>query len=259
MIKSIYRAGKHIPGLNILLPLLRKEYFASAFYLRILARRDQTKAKEVSLALFGDSGPAYVDEFVSSDIFKNEWSFGHSGDFDVIFLYVATRAMKPEVVVETGVASGRSSAAILAALDKNKKGILYSIDLAQEYQTEVPGTYITHEGNEELNAFVPAGKQPGWLVPENLRPRWNLIIGDAKKELVALVDELDKKIDIFYHDSDHSEDHMLFEFDTAFSKLSDNSLLISDDVRWNNAWDNFVKEKNLNQVCIYRNLGIAKK
>ena len=44
-------------------------------------------------------------------------------------LYVICRVMKPTNVIETGVASGASSAFILLGLDKNQHGTLYSIDL----------------------------------------------------------------------------------------------------------------------------------
>ena len=44
-------------------------------------------------------------------------------------LYAAVRARKPSVVVETGVAAGLSSACILAGLQRNGMGELYSIDL----------------------------------------------------------------------------------------------------------------------------------
>lgn len=258
LIKKIYYFCKKIPALGNILVLFRNIYKGSAFYAYKLKKKDINKAREVIGYMYSKEAASFVDEFIASDLFKKDWSFGRSGDFDVIFLYAVTRAMKPEVVVETGVASGRSSAAILSALEKNKKGTLYSIDLAQVYKTKEPGTYITHEGNEELNAFVPLGKQPGWLVPDNLRSRWRLIIGDSKKELTTLVDRLDKKIDIFYHDSDHSEEHMLFEFNTVFNKLADTGLIVSDDVRWNNAWNEFILSKSLNEVCVYRNLGIAK-
>src|SRR5688500_12760767 len=43
-------------------------------------------------------------------------------------LYVIVRAAKPKVVVETGVASGISSAHILLALAANESGTLHSID-----------------------------------------------------------------------------------------------------------------------------------
>jgi len=44
-------------------------------------------------------------------------------------LYVIVRLLKPEKVVETGVAAGVSSAFILEAMDDNGIGTLYSIDL----------------------------------------------------------------------------------------------------------------------------------
>lgn len=44
-------------------------------------------------------------------------------------VYAIVRVLKPEIVVETGVASGLSSAYILQALEENRKGKLYSIDL----------------------------------------------------------------------------------------------------------------------------------
>ena len=46
-----------------------------------------------------------------------------------IALYTLSRSIKPGIVVETGVASGISSAYILRALDKNNHGKLFSIDL----------------------------------------------------------------------------------------------------------------------------------
>ncbi len=48
------------------------------------------------------------------------------------FLYAIVRSLKPETVLETGVASGLASAYILLALRQNKKGKLYSIDLPSE-------------------------------------------------------------------------------------------------------------------------------
>ncbi|MDQ1280386.1 MAG: hypothetical protein QG670_1649 [Thermoproteota archaeon] len=47
-------------------------------------------------------------------------------------LYVLCRQLKPYVVVETGVAGGMSSSYILCALEENKYGRLYSIDVPWE-------------------------------------------------------------------------------------------------------------------------------
>src|SRR5258707_4516511 len=45
------------------------------------------------------------------------------------FCYAITRAIKPRLVVETGVCYGVTSAYILRALDVNQRGALHSIDL----------------------------------------------------------------------------------------------------------------------------------
>jgi hypothetical protein len=44
-------------------------------------------------------------------------------------LYVIARLLRPRVIIESGVSSGISSAHILAALRKNGRGKLHSIDL----------------------------------------------------------------------------------------------------------------------------------
>jgi len=101
-------------------------------------------------------------------------------------LYCLTRALRPEVVVETGVANGVSSAFILKALDDNAKGRLYSIDLH------------CREG-----ISVPPGKQLGWVIPKHLKLKWNLMLGESTKVLPGLLRKLGS-IDIFLHDSRHS-------------------------------------------------------
>src|SRR5437867_6496062 len=71
----------------------------------------------------------------------------------VLLQYAAIRALRPEVVVETGVANGVSTAYLLLALQQNGRGMLHSIDLADP-------------------AYVPPGRVPGWVVPDWLRSTW---------------------------------------------------------------------------------------
>ncbi len=137
------------------------------------------------------------------------------------FLYAATRILKPEVVVETGVANGVSSAYILRALERNSKGDLYSIDLG-------------------ANDHLPEGKSIGWVVPEELRDRWKLLLGDARDMLPGLLEKL-RRVDIFLHDSDHSYEHMMWEFKNAWQALTSGGLLISDDIWVNTSFFDFAK------------------
>lgn len=155
-------------------------------------------------------------------------------------LYVLCRILKPEIVVETGVAEGFSSSLILYALKKNNKGNLYSIDLPNQ-----PGQNLEED------------KTTGWLVPEYLRKRWALILGSSREKLPGLLNNL-KKLDIFYHDSDHSYDNMMFEFEEAKKILKPEGILISDDITENDAFFDFCREYNLKTEKLFK-IGIAKK
>jgi predicted O-methyltransferase YrrM len=160
-------------------------------------------------------------------------------------IYYLIRKFQPKVVVETGVFYGNSSYHILKALQENNKGSLYSIDLPA--YKEKGGYYDEnpYKNEEERNASLPEGKEAGFLVPEYLKNRWELILGDAKNELPKLFKKLDS-IDMFLHDSLHSYENMVFEFDLALQKLKNEGFIFSDNIDWNNAFDDFVSQNHLN-------------
>lgn len=141
-------------------------------------------------------------------------------------LYVIVRAAKPRVMVETGVASGISSAHILRAMERNGEGTLHSIDLP----------------NVQQGSVLPKGRASGWIVPEDLRERWRLRLGDARSLVPKVLKALDR-IDIFLHDSDHSYEHMMFEYGEAWPRLARNGLLLSDDTHLHGAWDDFCRKQ----------------
>lgn len=122
--------------------------------------------------------------------------------------YAVARLMRPAVVMETGVHDGLSSVLLLRALWRNGCGTLLSIDLPS---TDLP----------------VAASGPGWLVPEDLRSRWELYLGDARKLLPALVHERGP-IDVFIHDSDHARSHREFEYRTALANLTRPGLIPTD-------------------------------
>lgn len=146
------------------------------------------------------------------------------------WIYCCIRTLKPEFVIETGVAHGYSSWIILNAMNKNKFGKLYSIDLP----------------NNDTNSDYNFNDQPttGWMVPDVLKERWEMILGDAKIILPKLLQEL-KQIDVFFHDSDHSYGHMKYEFEISHQFIKSNGLLISDDVHNHKAFAEHVNNYNL--------------
>lgn len=123
--------------------------------------------------------------------------------------YALIRLLKPEVVVETGVGAGVSSWTILEAMDRNGCGRLVSIDLPTP--------------NTELLPAV------GYLVPENLRDRWDLRAGPSQKLLPQVLAELGE-VDIFQHDSRHSYSNQKREYEVAWPHIRSGGVLVSDDV-----------------------------
>ena len=142
-----------------------------------------------------------------------------------LFCYVAIRIIKPNVIIETGCATGTISAFILLALNKNGNGHLYSID--------IPAV----AGERSMDWSLPRHLEPGFMIPAELRDKWTLILGDARYELIPLLSK-QATVDVFFHDSDHTYEHMMWEYTSAWPYLSDGGLLISDDIRMNLAfWD----------------------
>ncbi|MBT3996631.1 MAG: class I SAM-dependent methyltransferase [Chloroflexi bacterium] len=123
--------------------------------------------------------------------------------------YALIRLLKPEVVVETGVGAGVSSWTILRAMEENGNGRLVSIDLP------TPNTELLPE--------------VGYLVPKELRHRWELRIGPSQRVLPQTLSELGE-IDMFQHDSRHSYSNQLREYRTAWPFIKAGGMLVSDDV-----------------------------
>ncbi len=178
---------------------------------------------------------ARLKEFAGSGL-------GSTPTFDCETIYSLVRAMRPSVVVETGVCYGASSEYILEALKDNEHGVLYSIDLG-------------NAPDEPPNDF---------FVRPTLKDRWRLIIGDSKRELPRLLARLGQ-IDLFHHDSLHTYEHMMWEYETAFPYLGANGVLSSHDVRTTvslgnpfrrNPFSAFCERYNLRSVES-RNMGIA--
>jgi predicted O-methyltransferase YrrM len=123
--------------------------------------------------------------------------------------YTLIKLLKPEIVVETGVGAGVSSWTILRAMEENGVGRLVSIDLP------TPNTELLPE--------------VGYLVPGDLRHRWQLRTGPSQQILPQVLEEL-VEIDLFQHDSRHSYSNQLREYQTAWPFIKPSGMLVSDDV-----------------------------
>ena len=176
----------------------------------------------------------------------NRPSQGHAG----FFLYMIVRSVKPEYFVETGVSAGESSTYILQAMHDNNFGKLISIDM--------PSVFVP----KGLTTITPEGETSGWAVPENLKDRWELNLGKSQDLLPDILKKL-KKIDIFFHDSMHTYEHMMFEYEHSWNYIKNNGLLLSDDIvvmngKGHSPFVDFANSKQ-KEIVVYNVLGGIKK
>ncbi len=170
--------------------------------------------KEPQLAVIEQEVTARVQDLVRSG--SAPFTVAHNADFSMARVcYGICRALKPRIVVETGVAYGVTSAFILKALETNDRGALHSIDLPP----------LARDGDR----FV------GTLIPEELKERWNLYRGVSKKVLPGLLVELGE-VEFFLHDSLHTYANIKRELNLVAPYLTRPAVVIADDVQENNAF-----------------------
>jgi hypothetical protein len=136
--------------------------------------------------------------------------------------YSCVRAIRPEVVLETGVASGLTSSYVTYALERNGSGVLHSID----------------------PAIGDTAAHLGWLVgdgPE--RARWNLHVGRSRALMPGLLKQLGP-IGVFIHDGLHTKPTMRWEVDTVVSALAGPAAVLMDDAESNSAFVDWCLEHN---------------
>jgi predicted O-methyltransferase YrrM len=199
-------------------------------FVGLLALRLGLPAREVLRYFRAGTRADFAKHVGGLDPMQNPDASGCIGIVPGTLLYALVRALRPSVIIETGVANGVSSTFLLGAIRDNGHGKLVSIDLpftidGDEPAPIMPGTAI----EKEQWSPVPRGRDHGWIVPEYLRASWDLRMGDARELLPEALGE-HEAVDFFLHDSLHTLDHMLFEFRAAWPKLRSGGLLASDDL-----------------------------
>jgi len=150
-------------------------------------------------------------------------------------LYVLVRLVEPDTVVETGVRGGFSSAYILDALERNGHGQLISIDIG------------------DVSPLPPdlANREVGWLVPDRLRSRWQLHIGDSSELLPGVYSE--HRVDMVLSDTPNSV--LREELSLASESLDPGSVIVTSSPAGSEAariWDRFTAEHASSSVAATR-------
>jgi Methyltransferase domain len=186
-------------------------------------------------AEFWNLWPEVLTPFNTRGVRIGRGAFGGWGDGEPGLARAAwclVRHLKPANVVETGVARGFTSRIILEALERNGAGHLWSIDLPPPLH---PGLHA----------------QIGAAVGDGLRHRWSYIKGSSRRRLPQLLKEIGE-IDLFIHDSAHTEDNVRFELDRAWAKLKPGGAIMADDIDYNWGFYTFMQANPSQQflVCL---------
>lgn len=174
---------------------------------------------------------------------------GHHGGISVedgMVLFGIVRALRPRVLIETGVAAGVSNSFINAALLENGVGTLYSIEL--------PAAQCRAARHEDGGTFAWPDSGVRWAVPSQIRGeigyRNVVILADVRMALPRLLGSL-PHVDFFFHDDLHTPDHMLWEYELVWPHLRAGGVLISDDANF--GWIRFCRQLNTNGE-MFRNM-----
>jgi Methyltransferase domain len=215
-------------------------------YAKWLYRRHRIESPEQMLAALGidladaSAGYAKWQPLFDSMFSRVNAAPGQQGGIspeDGRLLYGIVRALRPEYVIETGVAAGVSNAFLNAALIENGRGQLLSIELPPECRERL---------QQDGVVFSWPKQGVAWAVPVEIRTkigrRNELILGDVRQVLPILVRQL-PHVDVFFHDDLHTPEHMKWEYDLVWPHLAPGAVLISDDANY--GWLRFCREKRL--------------
>lgn len=141
-------------------------------------------------------------------------------------LYFMARYHRARTVLETGVAAGWSSQALLLALEKNRQGgTLWSSDFP----------YFRYANPE---------KYVGYVVEERLKRDWKLFIDGDRNNLPRILSTC-SAIDLFHYDSDKSIDGRAYAWESVRPRLSSRAVVMFDDIQDNEHFINLVHDQNL--------------
>ncbi len=148
--------------------------------------------------------------------FSHLLGFGAIDDTSASALYIITRLLKPETVIETGTGWGRSATIILQALEDNRYGKLVSFD---------PGSGRVTNGIGATRIWWD-DKEPGFIIPKHLRKRFVLIREPSMPYLRSLASAILPQL--FLHDSIHEYENQFLEISNALRYMAKGIILVHD-------------------------------
>lgn len=218
---------------------LKKGYFKQLFNLVFKDAKDNTraastqwcesisiteeealKALKVPLKDIAKEQPELI-EYANTKQEECPYKMGGPGSIKVLYSIIS--ALSPKRIIETGVAYGWSTLAILSGSKNNRDFKLWSIDM--------PYPFL---GNA---SFV------GCVVHPSLRDNWKLIRKPDIKALPIAVNE-SQNIDFCHYDSDKTYRGRMRSYNLLWKHLNKDGYFMSDDINDNLAFKDFCNQIN---------------
>ena len=135
--------------------------------------------------------------------------------------YAFVRAIKPKIIIETGVDKGLGSILLCAALLKNKE-----------------------EGKEGKYYGTDINPKAGYMLKGKYTEVGEILYGDSIESLSRFTE----KIDLFINDSDHSADYEYQEYVTIKHLLTEESIILGDNSHCTSKLSDFSLETDRNFI-----------
>lgn len=165
------------------------------------AQSDETLRDTILNAIAGSPERRYADR---------EVRFGRR-----LGWYAFARAMKPEVIIETGVDKGLGSVLLCAALLKNRE-----------------------EGRGGRYYGTDINPQAGYFLEGQYREVGEILYGDS----ITSLSGFKSTIDLFINDSDHSADYEYQEYQTIKPLITDKTIILGDNAHCTSKLADFSNE-----------------
>lgn len=189
--------------------------------------------KEALVKITG-SAPAQPLKTQFADIFKRSEEaaaacpvkMGGPGDLDL--LHHLAEYLQARKVIETGVAYGWSSLALLLSIQK-RDGVVVSTDLPYAGMDNDP--YV------------------GCVVPDELRKHWKLLRGRDRKRVPEAI-EIAQPLDLCHYDSDKSYSGRMWTYPRLWKALRPGGIFISDDICDDMGFADFAKSLAIEPIIV---------
>ena len=192
------------------------------------------ETREAILKLTGVPFTKGVKEIYPSDFMEAEERASHvpvrmGGPANLDLLYCVAEHAQAKNVIETGVAFGWSSLALLLSLQKRVGSMLISTDMPYP--------------NRDNDEYV------GCVVPEHLKQYWT-ILNYADRQAIPKAIKKIGSVDMCHYDSDKNYFSRMWAYPRLWKALRSGGIFLSDDIGDNLAFCDFAKDVNSDPLII---------